>query len=789
MQAVINISSEGTRLRPVSCMRCTGMLSVGGENITKRLIKKLCECDVKNIIIVTGYMPKEVKDFFKDGGDLGVKIAYVDAMEGDGVLKVYSHMLEDEFLYFSKVIYTDEDFSAFIKFHLKRRGFVSIYSGKGKDEGFTKDKDGKVTRIEEKRLWNSVASEFGSGIFLLKKEVLRFFPKNTSVSIGENILPNLVRAGKDVYCYKGNNNIETIGDIASFMRANFAFLESGKKNADKGIIIEKGAIVEKGALIEGPCYIGKGSHIHSRAKVFSHSVIGEGCVVGEGASIKRCIAGNNCRIGALCEIRGCVLDDAVIVGKNTKIFEQGVIGFGTKLGDDCVVKSFVKIWPEKNIEKGSVVTENLMWGQKKREKIFCEGKIEGGVNLDITPSFCTRLGECIGQECDMGEVGIATDGSASSVMIRDGIVSGLLGMGIKVKDFGEQPMPVTRRGVAFYMMEMGININVSEQEGEERAEISLIDRDGLDISCERRERIEELFKHEAGMYPESKNIFECEYLFEYKLYYLKSLVGYEKRKCKKRKMLLSCKASWGRRLVASAMADFSASVSMYMPYAEGETKVAAFEEAQLLGGFNMGFILDDKCEKVVIVYDGKRISDEVYEALCALIVMKKHPKGTVYIPSTASNAIEKLGEKYGCSVIRTRSKKEEMMRHLTGSEEYLTDQFVMRFDAVGAIIKIVDFLSREGFELKELLDEMPPIAMAKTKIEIPQREIEAALEKICLLEGGERDNPEGVKITFDKGWVVIVPDEYRDMCAVVGEGVNYEFAKELCDFCISKMRS
>jgi phosphomannomutase len=75
--------------------------------------------------------------------------------------------------------------------------------------------------------------------------------------------------------------------------------------------------------------------------------------------------------------------------------------------------------------------------------------------------------------------------------------------------------------------------------------------------------------------------------------------------------------------------------------------------------------------------------------------------------------------------------------------------------------------------------------MAKSKVKMKNiDELEEVMTKIKTADGADKDSPEGVRITFDKGWVVVIPDSVKHVCNVVAEGANSEFAKELCDICV-----
>ena len=782
MQAVINISHEGTRLRPLSCTTPSGMESVLGKSLIERLVQTLKKCDITDILIITGPMEEKIKEYLGNGEKWGVKIS-IRPMQKENAIKTYSEILDEEFMYFSRPMYINADLKTALNFHRKNNSFATIILEKAFSPMINIDKTGRVTRFEEKKLWNSMSDKaVGTGVYILNRGITGFLPNESSITLEEGVFPSLVRSGKNVFAFAVKGKWEPVFDLASLMRANFECLKCEGKSHSKGIIKESTANVEKGALLEGPCYIGKNAHVHKGAKISAYSIVGKGCVVTKGASIKRSVIGKGVRIGEDCALRGCVLGDNVRLEKNVRIYEQAVIGDGTVIEENSSVKPFIKIWPDKTIGRNVIVSENMVWGQKKRERLFEHGEIEGVVNVDITPRFCTMLGESIGILFDMGEVGVSTDGSPAGAMIKDGLVAGLLGTGASVKDFGEEPLPITRRGILHYMLKGGVSVNVHEEKGEEICEITIIDNLGCDIEEKDKLRLADVFEKGPVLYPESKHIKECEYLFEYKLYYLKQLIKDTKKVNKKMSILLSCPTAWGRRLITSAMSDFCVGVSIFVEK-DRENLKTEFANAVRLGGFDMGFILDSKCEQLIVVKkDGEIIEDDAYEVLTSLIVMKKYSDAVIYVPITSSGVIDSLSEKYACTLIRTSSTKREIMRSLTNGDESLSEQYIFRFDAVGSVIKIVGYIQYSGVSIEKLMEEIPPIMMKKTIVQLSRNQIEEALDRIKKLEDAEKKG-ENVKITFDKGWVVVVPDKKKDICNIVSEGLNQEFAKELCDFC------
>lgn len=209
-------------------------------------------------------------------------------------------------------------------------------------------------------------------------------------------------------------------------------------------------------------------------------------------------------------------------------------------------------------------------------------------------------------------------------------------------------------------------------------------------------------------------------------------------------------------------------------------EIKAFEESVNLGGFDMGFIIDAKCEKLTVVPRGmKALDSETYTALTALVMMKKNPKSKIRVPLSSSSVIDRMAEKYNAVIVRTPSIETESEM---GASD---DEYVFRCDAVGSLIKLTDYFSDESIET--LMEEIPKITIAKTFVEIPKGDIERVMGRIKSLGKERFEDGESIKITLDKGWVVVTADKNREICHIAGEGANYETARELCDLCVDEI--
>jgi len=77
MKAVILAAGEGTRLNKGWTIVPKPLLEVGSKTIIEHAISSLKEAGIKDFLIVTGFMSEHIKDYLRDGFELGVNIEYV----------------------------------------------------------------------------------------------------------------------------------------------------------------------------------------------------------------------------------------------------------------------------------------------------------------------------------------------------------------------------------------------------------------------------------------------------------------------------------------------------------------------------------------------------------------------------------------------------------------------------------------------------------------------------------------------------------------------------------------
>ena len=113
--------------------------------------------------------------------------------------------------------------------------------------------------------------------------------------------------------------------------------------------------------------------------------------------------------------------------KRAKINENSVIGRGCTIGVGATVNAHLKLWPDKWVSPGSIVSMSLIYGQKWPGSLFGSGGVSGLANLEITPEFALKLGQAFGTWLRPGQaVMTSRDTHPASRVMNRCIISGLL---------------------------------------------------------------------------------------------------------------------------------------------------------------------------------------------------------------------------------------------------------------------------------------------------------------------------------------------------------------------------
>lgn len=775
MKALILLSNEGSRLRPITCTTPRAMLPVLGKPIIDYTLYLLKRHNITDVGIFSPYLEASLKNHLRS---TSADTVFLDANS------FASFFSGDDILIISDGIVTDIDLTKMYETFCARTcdALLAVKKGLPASDGgiLNVDRDFNITGFNHNPLSHSTElypcfaeiimlrrgfrTDKPSGIFAFAKALVESGRSCAAYSFGEYYcdvrdLDNMRKCHRDFFSKK----------------INLPFPCAEK---EPGVWIDNDAHIMGGAIIVPPVYIGKGSIIEKGARIESYSSVCENVYVGEGASIKRSIVLPSSHVGKRCALRGCILCDKSEACDEAAIYDGAILGGGSVLGKRSIIRPNVKVWPSKQLPDDTLIASNVVWEHSLPSGRLVENTVSGRINREITPELMCTLGRCCAALLG-NKLAVSCDRGGETAMIKSALSVGIQAFGAQCIDFGEQPLPITRSAIRFYSLNGGLAVSTKSTDGSTELSINIIDSCGADISDELCDSLETLLRGDCN-YPANVTFTDTEYLFEYKLYYLKQLINSVNGKKGHTKLMLCCFSPWACELLKKAQKELCAEFVFFNTTDKNEFCAKLAKSDCAFGAF-----IDYKCETLSpVTHDGHILSEFEYSALVALIIMKSYKNAVVYVSDSSPECIEQMAKKYGAEIRRTLIDPPALMRELSKHEELLfRKQFIYRYDAVGALIMLMDFLSEGGTFLSELLSEIPPFFIVTDTVGLCGRTFADVMEKINSENENAHPKEDGVRLNFEHGWALILPYKAQSAFRVISCAAREEYAREIAAIC------
>ena len=829
MQAVIMAGGFGTRLRPITCSIPKPMALVANRPMLSHIIELLKVHNFNDLTMMLYYQPEIIKNYFKDGKNLGVSIKYLRP-EADlgtaGSVGFARENITDTFLVISGDVLTDFDISKAIEYHKKKKAIATKVLTRVENPlqfgVVITDKDGKVERFLEKPSWGEVFSDtINTGIYILEPEVFNYIPENTDVDFSKNLFPQLLKEGKPLYGYIADGYWKDIGNHDEYRFAHYDILDekvkinvlgTKKKINGKTVILGKNAVVEDGVVVDDNVIVGDNSIIKKGAKI-GKSVIGSNVVVEENALILGSVIWDDVNIGSKASLK------EVVIGNSTKIEKGASVQVGSIIADECIIgekatiRANLRIWPHKIVEKGAILSSSLVWGAKWNKALFnAYGSISGLGNIEITPEFAAKIGSAYGAYVGGGAyVVISRDDHRTTRMIKRGIISGILSAGVNVGDMLNAPIPVARYEIGNDGEIGGIHIRQSPYDAK-LIDIKFFDKFGSDISINQEKSIEQLFFREdfkradmddVGMItvPPRANEF-------YKTGYLNTIQKKDGFTKKGTKIVVDYAHSTASLVFPTILGELGVDVVALNAYIDAKKITKSKEEfdhslnqlSDIVTTLkaDVGFLFDNGAEKVFLVDErGKIIDNDMAMLVMAYLVMSTYKKGTIAVPVTVSSVINELARQFDFKIIRTgtsprsimkASKEKDVIFVADCNGGFIFPEFQNSFDAMYAVGNLIKMLSQTEFAISMIRREIPSFEVFHKTIPCSwDKKGQTMRNAIEYAKGKKTELIDGVKIFLDNGWVLLLPDPDEAYFHIWAEARDKTTAKGFIDIYTDKI--
>lgn len=752
MKAVIMAGGEGSRLRPLTCTVPKPMARILGKPIIEYILNLLREHKTDEAAVTLGYLPHIIEEAYEDGfGRMKLDFCREDEPLGTaGSVRRAAAGFNEPFVVISGDAMCDFNLTKIMDFH-KAQGaaitIVAVSQNDPREYGLLKvDEENRVIGFIEKPSWSqSVTDLANTGVYIINPECLKMIPKEGKFDFAADLFPLMLEREMPVYCYHTDDYWCDVGSIEAYMKCQQDIFDGKMKiyGSDAGRkVINTEEFSGNDFRIIPPVYIGENVDISRDAVIGPYAVVDDGASIGENSKIRFSTILENSWIGENACITGALVCSGAAIKNGAAMFENSVAGAGSVIGENATVSPNISVWPGKNVGRGTNLNFNVKYGNMRNE-ILSENGVVSAETIRLNPEICARIGSAVGSTYQGRKTGIAYDSSAKGKALAYAVVSGLLGSGASVWNFGECFESELEFLVNFCGLGAGIFVRGNELKicGEGGLTITRSFERSIESAvrkCEFRETSEEEMK-------ESSDMSGMQMLYRQEL--LKQ-------------------APYGLRGVGAFVECSDEKIKNLME--------SSLKKSGAIMASGVTFEIDSDGAKLSAVAGGIRYSYEKLLAICCLDEMKNGRD--ISVPYDAPQFLDKLAAENGRKVFRYLSSpadsSDSTARRLASRQVFVRDALFLAFRLL-SIIK-----ERECF-LDELASEVPDISVFRKKIAIGFSPVDLA-KAVGSDEKIKGNCFEGVRIAKGNGKLFVVPERSGEFVNIFAEADTMEAAEELC---------
>jgi mannose-1-phosphate guanylyltransferase/phosphomannomutase len=807
---------EGSRLRPLTSNQPKPMVPVVGKPCMEHILELLREHGLNEVIVTVAFLPQAIRSYFGEGETLGMQIGYSveeSPLGTAGSVRLTARQLDETFLVISGDALCDVDLTALIAFH-KEKGAAVTIGLKSVDNPLefgivVTDDEGRVERFLEKPSWGQVFSDtINTGIYVIEPEVLKHVPADRPYDFSKELFPYLLEMGRPIYGYVMDGYWQDIGNLDQFRQANFDALEENVRLNIPGIRIRGNVWVGEGVdipdldQIEGPAYIGNYCRIAPGATVGAHSVFSNSVTLRERTRTTRSVIDASTHIGRSSLIEGAVIGRSCDIRAHVRIHEGVAIGDEVTVGSETVIMPGVRIYPYKEVESGSHITESLIWESRASPRLFGRDGVAGLVNVDLTAEVAVRIAAALGTALKRGaRVAASRESAPACRMIKRAMITGLTSSGLDVADLRVLPAAVARHLLKSEGYEAGFHVGTSQSDPEV-VQIKFFEQPGIQLSSTMQKEIEKNFTRGELRRASFSDIGSISYPARVSESYAQDLLdGLDVEAIRKRGFRLVVDygfsaASYVLPLLLGPLGveavsahgfttDRSDSGSALLREAMGQVK-------QLVPavGADLGVVLDRAAERLYLVDErGREVPVEQSLLLFLRLIGSNGRRGKLAFPITVTSQVDRLLEGSGLEVVRTPASLGDLTK--AAAEDgvifagavgggYVFPEFLPAYDATASLCKLLELLAPVRRPLSELVADLPAPTLVHRQLPCPWA-LKGVVMRVLTerLRDRELDLMDGIKVFDERGWAQILPDPDEPLVHIYAEGRTVEDSKAL----------
>ncbi len=388
------------------------------------------------------------------------------------------------------------------------------------------------------------------------------------------------------------------------------------------------------------------------------------------------------------------------------------------------------------------------------------------------------------------------DTSRAARVLKRAVMVGCNSAGVNIDDLEAATVPVTRHQVRSASSIGGVTVRLAPDDPQSVV-IRFFDERGLDIDESTQRRVERLYQREEfrrALTPDMGEIgFPGRALEHYTSVLVESLeggpTGVTEIASAGFKLVLDYSFGTTSFVMPNVLAKLGAEVLVVNPYAStsavvgNDREISARRVADLVtaSGAHLGAVFDPGGELLTLVDDEGKVltNNEALLIFLTLVTANAAPGSRVCLPVAVPLAAERICNEQGIEILWTKLSPAHLMEASTtpgvvfGASQnggFIFPAFLPAFDAIGALVNLLGLLVKSGARLSKLTAGLVPIHIAHQSVVTPWDQ-KGTIMRTLVERSSRRDIilVDGVKLTEDDGWTLILPDPEEPLTHIWAE--------------------
>ncbi|MDP3210316.1 NDP-sugar synthase [Methylotenera sp.] len=337
MKAMILGAGKGTRVQPITHEIPKPMIPLVRKPVMEYLIELLKKHGVDQIMVNTSHLAPIIENYFRDGEQFGVSMAYsyegyvesgvaisspVGSAGGMKKIQDFSGFFDETFIVLCGDAWIDLDISKALEIHRQKKAIASIIIREVPNDEVFKygivalDEDDRILQFQEKPdPKDAISNLANTGIYIFEPEIFDYIPSGVAYDIGGELFPKLAQENLPFiginlpFQWLDIGNVQDVWTVTSqILNGEVKGFKMPGREVRPGVHVGINLSVDFDQVnITPPVYIGGSTKIEAGATIVGPAVLGASCVVEAGAVIKNCIVEDYTRLTSQANLEGKII--------------------------------------------------------------------------------------------------------------------------------------------------------------------------------------------------------------------------------------------------------------------------------------------------------------------------------------------------------------------------------------------------------------------------------------------------------------------------------------------------